>query len=150
MLIWMIFLSWHLISYAVITMRNMIFEEKKIDVETMIFCRGEALGFESENFLEHLLNFHLFSAISWGIIFAGLALLWRKKQFSIYVIGIGTAAYFFLLMLYMGINYFNQDTSLFDKVTLSVFGVNLLLYFILYKKESTTSIRTQTEDSADI
>ena len=49
-LIWFIFLAWHIIGFASISMREVIFTEKKIDVEALIFERGKLLGFQPYEF----------------------------------------------------------------------------------------------------
>ncbi len=133
MLIWFTFLIWHLLSYFAFSLRDLIFEEKKIDVTTLIYCRGEALGFEARNFLSHVLLLHLYSAIVWGFFFFGLALLWRKSRWAIYVLAISFASYYSLLILFMNIDYFNQDVTFSDKVLLSFSGLNLLICFIINK-----------------
>lgn len=130
-IIWFTFLIWHLLSYFAFSLRDLIFEEKKIDVTTLIYCRGEELGFEARDFLARVLNLHIYSAIAWGIFFIGLVLLWRKSRWAIYTIFIGMAAYYSILILYMSLDFFNQDVTLFDKVLLSFMGFNLLIYFMI-------------------
>ena len=129
--IWFTFLIWHLLSYFAFSLRDLIFEEKKIDVTTLIYCRGEELGFEARDFLARVLELHIYSAIAWGIFFVGLVLLWRKNRWAIYTLLISIAAYYTLLIIYMSLNFFNQDVTLFDKVLLSFMGINLLIYFII-------------------
>lgn len=130
-IIWFTFLIWHLLSYFAFSLRDLIFEEKKIDVTTLIYCRGEELGFEARDFLARVLELHIYSAITWGVMFLGLVLLWRKNRWAIYMLLIGFATYYSLLIFYMSLNFFNQDVTLFDKILLSFMGINLLLYFIV-------------------
>ena len=130
-IIWFTFLIWHLLSYFAFSLRDLIFEEKNIDVTSLITSRGEELGFVAMDFLNHILELHLFSVISWGIMFLGMVLLWRKSRWAIYTILISFASYYALLILFMSLDYFNQDVTFFDKVLLSFMGINLLIYFII-------------------
>ncbi len=132
-LVWFTFLVWHLLSYFAFSLRDLIFEEKKIDVTTLIYCRGEALGFEARDFLSRILNLYLYSAIIWTVFFLGLVLLWRKSRWAIYLISGCFTSYYALLILYMNLDYFNQDVTYFDKVLLSLTGINLLIYFVINK-----------------
>lgn len=131
LVIWLMFLIWHLLSYFAFSLRDLIFEEKKIDVTTLIYCRGEELGFEATDFLNRVLHFHIYSAIAWGIFFLGLVLLWRKSRWAIYTLFMSVAAYYYFLIGYMSLKFFNQDVTLFDKILLSFVGINLLIYFII-------------------
>lgn len=131
LVIWITFLVWHLLSYFAFSLRDLIFEEKKIDVTTLIYCRGEELGFEAMDFLNRILHFHIFSAIAWGIFFLGLVLLWRKSRWAVYTLLMSVAAYYYLLIIYISLDFFNQDVTLFDKVLLSFMGLNLLIYFVI-------------------
>lgn len=141
-LIWFTFLMWHVLSYLAFTLRDLIFEQKNIDVISLIYCRGEQLGFNSRNFLVHIINFHIYSILIWGIIFFGLALVWRKNSWAFYVLLAGYIGYFILLLIFMNLDFFNQDVTLFDKILLSFMSLNLLIYFAInrYKTKKGTSI----------
>jgi len=135
LLIWIIFLSWHIISYFAISFRDVIRTEKKVDVEALIYNRAAQLGFNPETFLQQLLNYHLISAICWGVVFIGIVFLWRKMRvFALFLLG-GVAVYYGLLLFYMGFRYFNEDTTLFDKILLAVLTGIALLYFLLLKSK---------------
>ena len=128
--VWITFLSWHIISFSAISLRAIIYTEKKIDVEALIFRRGAELGFRPYEFLNHLLQYHLISIICWGTLFLGIIFMWRKKKiFALFIFG-SLAVYLVILLSNMGINYFIEDTTLFDKILLAVITVNSLLYFI--------------------
>jgi hypothetical protein len=131
LVIWFTFLIWHLLSYFAFSLRDLIFEEKKIDLTTLIYCRGEELGFEATDFLNRILQFHIYSAIVWGVFFLGLVLLWRKSRWAIYTLFVSVATYYYLLIMYISLDFFNQDVTLFDKVLLSFTGINLFIYFII-------------------
>lgn len=132
-LIWLIFLSWHLISYASISLREVIFTEKKIDVEALIFERGKLLGFQPYEFLNLLLKYHLISSICWGTIFIGMILIWRKNKIFNYFIFIPLIVYAGMILFFLRWRYFMEDTTTFDKITLLVFVLNILIYYIIQR-----------------
>ena len=136
-IIWIIFLAWHLIGFASISLREVIFTEKKIDVEALIFERGKMLGFQPYEFLNLLLNYHLISAICWGTIFIGLILIWRKIAFFTYFIFIPLIVYAGMLIFFMRWRYFMEDTTTFDKITLLIFILNVVIYAIIQRIKRT-------------
>lgn len=129
--IWFVFLSWHLISYLSISLRDLIFVEKKIDVEALIFARGKILGFRPYEFLNLLLSYHITSAICWGTIFIGLILMWRKKKIFNYFIFVPFLAYVLMILFFLRWRYFMEDTTFFDKISLLIFVLNILVYSIV-------------------
>jgi hypothetical protein len=124
-IIWFIFLAWHLIGYASISMREVIFTEKKIDVEALIFERGK---------------YHLISSICWGTIFIGLILIWRKSRIFNYFIFIPLLVYAGMILFFLRWRYFMEDTTTFDKITLLVFVLNILIYWIIQRGKRQVSI----------
>jgi hypothetical protein len=132
-LIGCIFLVWHLISYVSISLRAVIFNEKKIDVEALIFERGKLLGFQPFEFLNLLLKYHLISSICWGTILIGLLLTWRKSRFFTYFLFLPLVTYGILLIFFMRWRYFMEDTTLFDKITLLFFSLNLVVYWLFQR-----------------
>ena len=132
---WIIFFIWSFASYLTISYRHLIFEQKKIPVELIIKARGEALGFESNDFLNRLLTFHALSLVCWTIVFIGLILIWRKNEkFSYFFFG-GMLAYGCMLIFYLNFDYFMEDTTTFDKIILLAMNANALMYFFLLRKE---------------
>ncbi len=139
-LIWFIFLAWHLIGFASISMREVIFTEKKIDVEALIFERGKLLGFQPYEFLNLLLKYHSISAICWGTIFIGLILIWRKNKIFNYFIFIPLLVYAGMIVFFLRWRYFMEDTTTFDKITLLVFVLNILIYWIIQRAKRSVLI----------
>jgi hypothetical protein len=137
LLIWLVFTAWHGISYAVISAREMLLINKQVDVEQLIFERGQALGFEPELFLEYLMQFHVLAMIAWAIVLVGIVMCWRQKRYFIYIVLGGAALYYALLFWNMGLRYFNEDTTWFDKVSYGILILNSLLLYI--------GMRIQTE-----
>ncbi len=131
LIIWFIFFLWHIIGYTAISLREIIFDKKKIDVEELIFRRGEELWFKPYEFLNLLMKYHLISAICWGVVFVGIVFMWRQKRiFALFLFG-GLGGYIGQLFYLMGWNYFMQDTTVFDKVLLGLIILNSLVYFVL-------------------
>jgi hypothetical protein len=126
--IWLIFFLWHVISYTTILMRDVVLDLKKIDIEAIIIERGNVLGFDESAFLNHLLNYHLVSIFCWGLIFFSILLAWRKNLKFIYLFIPACMFYLFSLLFYMGIQYFIQDTTTFDKVVFLILNVNSIIF----------------------
>lgn len=143
-LLWFMFLVWHLLSYFAFSLRDLIFEEKNIDVTTLIYCRGEELGFEASDFLIRILQLHIYSALAWGIFFIALALLWRKNKWSVFVFLLALVLYYYLLIGYMSLSFFNQDITYFDKALLTFIGCNLLVYFLVNRWKIKRNIAFQS------
>jgi hypothetical protein len=139
-IIWFIFLAWHLIGYASISMREVIFTEKKIDVEALIFERGKLLRFEPYEFLNLLLKYHLISSICWGTIFIGLILIWRKSRIFNYFIFIPLLVYAGMILFFLRWRYLMEDTTTFDKITLLVFVLNILIYWFIQRAKRQINI----------
>lgn len=132
MLIWLCFTAWHLISYFAISLRDLIYEEKKINVQALIFERGIELGFSPYQFLNHIIKYHFISIFAWGFIFIGLALLWRKKRLFSFFIYIGIVSYAAILYIFMGSQYIATDVTLLDKIWVAyLFGSCTLAAFLL-------------------
>lgn len=116
LLIWLCFSCWHMISYFAISMRDLILEEKKINVEALIFQRGIELGFSPYQFLNHSIKYHFISVFAWGFVFLGLVLLWRKQRIFSFFIYIGLVSYVAILFLFMGRKYIATDVTFLDKI----------------------------------
>jgi hypothetical protein len=130
LLIWLVFTAWHVISYSVISARKLLLTAKQVDVEQLIFERGRALGFEPELFLDYLLQYHVLAVISWTIILIGIVLCWRQRLYFIYLILGGAALYYAFLFWNMGLRYYNEDTTFFDKVIYVILIVNAIALYI--------------------
>lgn len=132
-LIWVIFFIWHIMSFYAISSRDVILQEKKINVEILIFNRGSELGFDPSVFLENLLAFHRLSIIFWAIIFLGNVLMWRmKKQFAYFLFG-SVILYYLTMLFYLGIHYYMDDTTPFDKISIFVFLLNSLFFVFMLR-----------------
>jgi hypothetical protein len=137
-IIWFIFILWHILSYSAISFREIILDVKKLNVEILILNRGSELGFDPSVFLNRLLNFHKLSILCWTAIFVGIVFMWRQKPSFKYFIGIPIVFYLALLLFYMGIDYYKEDTTLFDKIIFSLFVINTFIYYLITKSGNKT------------
>ena len=129
-----VFFLWSSISYFAIIYRQLFLEQKSVDVEAIIEARGLALGFEPGEFIQTLLTFHGISLICWGFVFVGLVFLWRKSSHFAYLFFGGTIFYFGMMLFYVGIDYYLEDTSRFDKILFLIMNLNTLFYFFFIQK----------------
>lgn len=136
LIIWLIFFVWHLIGFTAISLREVILVKKKIDVEALIFERGEALGFKPYEFLNLLMKYHLISSICWAVVFIGIVMMWRRKRiFALFLFG-AAGVYFAQIFLLMGWNYFMQDTTWFDKIALGMLVVNSFIFLLFMPRKA--------------
>jgi hypothetical protein len=98
--------------------------------------RGQALGFEGQDFLDRLLTTHAIAVVAWIIVFIGIVLLYRKKEVFLYFIVGGTVFYSGMLLFYMSFSYFKEDVTLFDKIGLLAILLSSTIYYFLLKKEN--------------
>lgn len=135
LVIWAIFFLWSCISYFAISLRSVIEEQKSIPVEGILMNRGIELGFQPSDFLDRLMTFHLISIVCWIAVFIGLVLLWRKDlRFAYFFFG-GTVFYIGVLLFYLNLDYYSEDTTFFDKISFIAMNALSILYFFLLKKE---------------
>lgn len=133
--IWLIFLIWAVLGTVAIRMREIIVDEKEIDVTAMIEQRGLDLGFEPSEFIGRLEAFHALSIGFWLVVFAGLVLLWRKNVRFIYVFFIGCGLYLLFMWVMLGFSYYSQDTTFFDKIAFAVLVGHTAVYAYFLKRE---------------
>jgi preprotein translocase subunit SecG len=135
LIIWFTFLIWHIFSYFAITSRSLIESEKGIHVEEIIMNRGTVLGFEPGDFLNRLQTFHAISVICWLVILIGLILLYRKKRKFFLFIIISALFYLGMNVFYLSFQYFKEDTTMYDKITLLILITSTVLHYSLMRGE---------------
>jgi hypothetical protein len=146
--IWVTFMSWSIISYLAIASRNLILNHKGIPVEKIIETRGVALGYHNNEFVSRLITFHGIAIICWAIVFVGLVMLYRKKCNFIYPVLLGTMFYIGMSIFYLGLNYFIEDTTTYDKIALLVLVLSCVIQYFQIKTENRNgSINFFGEDS---
>ena len=135
LIIWGIFFVWHILSYYAISYRDVILEEKKINVEILILNRGTELGFDPSVFLQHLFRYHAIAILCWFCVFIGIVLMWRKHKSFVYFLFIPLVIYLGTLLTYMGTEYYLQDTTFFDKLIFFLFAINSVFFLVMYRKQ---------------
>ncbi len=133
--IWCIFFLWSILGNIAIRASEWIEKEKKIPVTELIEKRGLELGFEPHEFIGRLEAFHAVSIGLWIVVFVGLVLLWRKNfKFVFFFFG-GTTVYLLFMWSTVGINYWWNDTTTFDKITFFIFNLQTAIYAYFLKHE---------------
>ena len=137
---WFIFMLWNALSYISIIMTTYIREQKGISVARLVRNRGEELGFNGQEFLETVRQFHFLNLFVWIAIFIGIVFLYRKKKFfAIFFFG-GFIDHFILMMVMLSFTYFLEDTSFFDKILYGIMILPTFVYYILLNKEKEENV----------
>lgn len=146
--IWFLLMIWNLISYIAIQLSDIIKENKGFSVNAIIRKNGRDLGFEGQGFLE-VINTYLFANIFiWIVIFIGLALLYRKlKIYPILLLG-GLSLHFLLMFFMLGLQYFIESVSFFDKILYAILILTTMIHSALMKKEQNDPLKTSSEDDS--
>lgn len=121
-----IFGIWNTLSYFILKTPLYLKRHKQVDVEAIVELRGKELGFEGDQFYNSLELFHFTGIFLWLSILIGFIFLWRQKKWSAYLIIGALILYCAFMAVLLGITYFVEDTTLFDKLTLLI-----LLVFVL-------------------
>jgi hypothetical protein len=130
-----LFLSWHVISYLAIFFREIIENYKQISVSELLHSRGELLGFGENQFVFHLESFHLQSIVSWTFLLVTFVFLYRKKVVFIYLFIIGITTYILGVFFWMGWSFYQQEITLFDKISVSILVAHTFVYYVFFKLE---------------
>lgn len=148
-LVTFIFGIWNSISYFILKMPSYLKQHKQVDVKAIVALRGRELGFEGEEFYRYLELFHFTAICLWFCVFIGFVFLWRQKKWSAYVIIGGLLIYSSLTAFLLGATYFVEDTTLFDKLTLLILLVLVLIHHFTVvnkKPETEVELEAETED----
>ena len=132
---WAIFMLWSVIGTVVIRMRDLIVDNKEIDVTALIEARGIALGFEPGIFIGRLEAFYALSIVCWTVVFIGLVLLWRKNELFFFVYFTGCGCYLLLMWTILGFGYYSRDTTFFDKIAFAAVAGHTAVYAYFLKRE---------------
>jgi hypothetical protein len=148
--LWAIFFLWSCISYFAISLRTLIEEQKSIPVEGILMNRGIELGFQPNDFLNRLSTFHLISIVCWIAVFVGLIFLWRKNLRFVYFFFGGTGIYIGMMLFYLNLSYYTNDTTFFDKISfIAMNAVGIMYYFLLKKEKNGGSLSFFGEEDSD-
>lgn len=133
--IWLILTVWNAISYFVLLSAEIIHENKGFSVKEIIRNHGRKMGFNGQEFLDALTSFYLYNLFIWGLIFIGLVFMYRKmKVYPLLVFG-GLIVHFAYMFFILGLQYFIEDVSFFDKVCYAVFLGIIIIHSWLMNKE---------------
>lgn len=132
---WFLLFMWNMISYFVLLSSNVIKENKGFSVNAIIRRNGQKLGFNGQDFLDAITQFYFLNNFIWIIIFIGLVLMYRKKAFYPFLILGGLTVHFLLLFFTLGLQYFLEDVSMFDKILYAILIGSTIIHSFLMKKE---------------
>jgi hypothetical protein len=131
-----IFGIWNTISLSILKIPAYLKQHKQVDVEAIVALRGRELGFDGTTFYNYLEIFHLSSIVIWLCILISFIFVWRKKRWAVVVIILGIIIYAALMLFLLGATYFVDDTTLFDKISLLILFVLVVIqHFVAGKKE---------------
>ncbi len=132
-------LIWQGMTYLILANPSFLKNHKSIDVPAIVEKRGIELGFAKNTFYDTMLQFSLTGSILWLLLLVTLIFVWRQKSFAVYLITGIILTYFITLMTMMGWTYFDQDTTIFDKITLVIIlGLTILQQLFVKPKKLTT------------
>lgn len=133
----LIFELWNVISFMILKFPLYLKSNRQVDVEAIVALRGSELGFEEGIFYRNLEYFNLIGIVVWVVVIAGLIFLWRKKKWSTYAIVGSIIVYLISMIFLLGMTYFIEDTTLFDKIILLLILVLVFIFhFISNEKKS--------------
>jgi len=144
---WFLLMAWNLISYIVVQMAPVIYENKGLSVNAILRQKGRELGFDGEQFLQAITDYYFLSIFVWIFIFIGLALMYRKSRFYATFYFGGFVVHFTSMLLMIGFQYFLEDISLFDKIVYGIMLVTALIHFTLMMKEKNQTFETTPKSS---
>lgn len=142
--IWLLLAVWNAISYFVLLSADVIYENKGISVKAIIRNHGKKMGFNGQEFLDSLTYFYLSNLFIWGLIFIGLVFMYRKlKSYPLFIFG-GLIIHFGYMFFILGLQYFIEDISFFDKICYVVFLGIIIIHSWLMNKEKGESATVKT------
>ncbi len=144
-----IFGIWSSISYLILKNPLYLKQHKQVDVEAIVELRGRELGYEGDSFFRHLELFHLSSTGIWLCVLIGFIFLWRKKKWSAYVIIGGLVVYCALMLFFLGPTYFVEDTTLFDKLSLLILFLLVLIHHFVTGNKKNEIPEEETEEGIE-
>ncbi|MEX2484677.1 MAG: hypothetical protein WED10_08960 [Brumimicrobium sp.] len=143
---WFLLTIWNMISYFVILSSDIIKANKGFSVNAIIRRNGRELGFNEQSFLDTITQYYFLNNFIWGIIFIGLVLMYRKSSYyTIFLLG-GLIVHFSMMIFMLGLQYFIEDVSLFDKILYGVLISLTIIHSFLMKKEKNDLEVENTEE----
>lgn len=143
--IWLLLSVWNAISYFVLLSADVIYENKGFSVKEIIRIHGRKMGFNGQEFLESLTSFYFYNLFIWGLIFIGLVFMYRKlKVYPLIIFG-GLIIHFGYMFFALGLQYFIEDISFFDKICYAIFLGIVIIHSWLLNKEKNEQEKSQVE-----
>lgn len=143
--IWLLLSVWNAISYFVLLSADIIYENKGFSVKEIIRIHGRKMGFNGQEFLESLTSFYFYNLFIWGVIFIGLVFMYRKlKVYPLIIFG-GLIIHFGYMFFALGLQYFIEDISFFDKICYAIFLGIVIIHSWLLNKEKNEQEKSQVE-----
>lgn len=133
---WFLLFMWNMISYFVLLSSDIIKVNKGFSVNAIIRRNGQNLGFNGQDFLDSITQFYFINNFLWGVVFLGLVLMYRKKSIYPFIILGGLGVHFGWMFFTLGLQYFIEDVSFFDKILYSILIVLTIIHSALMNKES--------------
>jgi hypothetical protein len=144
--IWLLLTAWNAISYFVVLSADIIYENKGFSVKEIIRIHGRKMGFNGQEFLDALTNFYFINLFIWGIVFVGLVFMYRKmKVYPLFIFG-GLIVHFAYMFFILGLQYFLEDISFFDKICYVILlGVIIIHSWLMNKEKAEISANNERE-----
>ncbi len=117
---WLLLFGWNTLSFIALSFSDLIKEEKGFSVNAIIRRQGREYGFEGQDFLDNFYVYLELQFIILSVLLVGITLLYRKKK-SFAFLFFGAFLFHFASLFYLlGIQYFIEDITLFDKLLYAV------------------------------
>ena len=139
-LAWVLLMAWNLISYGVVLMSDFIKANKGFSVNEILRSKGREMGFQGPDFLDMVTLYYFLSIFVWGIIFIGLVLLYRKSRYYGGIYFVGFALHFAMMLFMLGLQYFLEHVSSFDKVLYGIMLISGFIHYTLLMKEKNAEL----------
>lgn len=126
---------WNFLSYLAILFSDFIKSNKGFSVNAIIRRNGRNLGFQGQDFLEAISLYYFLNIFIWFAILFSLLLMYRKvKVYALFYFG-ALGIHFILMFWMIGLQYFIEDVTWFDKIIYAVLIISTLLHSTIMKRE---------------
>ncbi len=127
---------WNALSYLAVLFSDFIKANKGFSVNAIIRRNGRNLGFEGQDFLEAITTYYFLNIFVWLIALFGLILMYRKVKFYAFIYFSSLGVHFALMFFMIGLQYFIEDVTWFDKIIYATLIISTMLHTALIKRET--------------
>jgi hypothetical protein len=127
--------SWNALSYLALLFSDFIKANKGFSVNAIIRRNGRNLGFEGQDFLEAITTYYFLNIFIWIAVLFALILMYRKVKFYVFVYFSALTVHFFLMFFMIGLQYFIEDVTWFDKIVYATLIISTMIHSALIKRE---------------